>query len=83
MSEKKTFKLNGAIVKLNVMETAMAERAIDVALRAIKSNNTEKVRHRLRRVSGAPAHVTFCWRVCNTLAVGVTRVRGDQMFVVA
>eukprot|EP00500_Bicosoecida_sp_ms1_P014936 CAMPEP_0203828056 /NCGR_PEP_ID=MMETSP0115-20131106/60421_1 /ASSEMBLY_ACC=CAM_ASM_000227 /TAXON_ID=33651 /ORGANISM="Bicosoecid sp, Strain ms1" /LENGTH=94 /DNA_ID=CAMNT_0050737115 /DNA_START=243 /DNA_END=527 /DNA_ORIENTATION=- len=42
MSDKKTFKLNGAIVKLNQMETVMAERAIDVALRAIKSCNTEK-----------------------------------------
>mmetsp|Transcript_24302 Transcript_24302/g.68268 ORF Transcript_24302/g.68268 Transcript_24302/m.68268 type:complete len:95 (-) Transcript_24302:203-487(-) len=42
MSEKKTFKLNGAIVKLNVMEMSMAERAIDIALRAIKANNTEK-----------------------------------------
>jgi len=46
MSEKKSFKLNGAIVKLNVMPMALAEQAVDIALQAIKDNNTERVRAR-------------------------------------
>ena len=43
MSEKKSFKLNGAIVKLNGMPMNMAEQAVDFALEALKDNNTEKV----------------------------------------
>ena len=42
MSEKKSFKLNGAIVKLNQMPMAMAEQAVDISLAAIKDNNTER-----------------------------------------
>ena len=56
MSEKKSFKLNGAIVKLNQMPMAMAEQAVDISLAAIKDNNTERVRHLL----ACTVHAQWC-----------------------
>ena len=63
MSEKKSFKLNGAIVKLNQMPMKMAEQAVDISLAAIKDNNTERVR---RGGAGGrcPLAVAQLWSHC-------------------
>jgi dynein light chain LC8-type len=42
MSEKKSMKISGAIVKINSMETSMAETVVDIAFKAIKESMDEK-----------------------------------------
>lgn len=83
MSEKKTIRINGAMVKLCAMEQAMAEETVDIALQAINAGLTEQVGSRcppaLRCV--CVVHVCTCARVricmcarncvCACLAVGV------------
>ena len=43
MSEKKRFKLNGAVVNSNAMELPMAEKCVDLAHAALREHYTEKV----------------------------------------
>jgi hypothetical protein len=42
-SEKKRFKLNGAVVNHSVMDLPMAEQCVDVAQAAIRDHYTEHV----------------------------------------
>ena len=42
-TEKKRFKLNGAVVNHNAMEIPMAEKCVDMAHAAIRDFFTEKV----------------------------------------
>jgi hypothetical protein len=75
MSEKKTIRINGAMVKLCAMEQAMAEETVDIALQAINAGLTEQVCSRcppaLRCV--CVVHVCTCayMHVCAQLRVCV------------